>query len=204
MPAPDDLLAPDDDGATPLDPDECEGLIPAWVATRGDLNLVEQANVQAGLAWAKRTRFRGDVLSDDFLFGLHREMFGSVWRWAGSVRKSERNIGVAPHDIRPNLRQLQDDVRAWVAFDTYPRPECAARFHHRLVQIHVFPNGNGRHAREATDALLRQWRLPPFAWGTGLEPADARAAYLAALRAADAHDCRVLLRFLQSSHPRGS
>src|SRR3546814_9717451 len=114
-----DLFAPVDDGATPLEPDECAGLIPDWIATRSDLNLAEQANIEKGLRWARRKRIRGDVLDEALVFELHRRMFNAVWSWAGKPRQSERNIGVAPHDIRQQLRQLHDDVRVWAEFDTY-------------------------------------------------------------------------------------
>ena len=163
-----DLFAPVDDGATPLEPDECTGLIPDWIATRSDLNLAEQANIDKGLRWARRKRIRGDVLDEALVFALHRHMFNEVWTWAGQPRQSERNIGVAPHAIRPQLHQLHDDVRAWIEFNTFPSRERAARYHHRLVQIHVFANGNGRHAREMADWLLRQCGEAPFTWGSGL------------------------------------
>ena len=191
-----DLFASVDDGATPLEPDECTGLIPDWIATRSDLNLAEQANIEKGLRWARRKRIRGDVLDEALVFALHRHMFNEVWTWAGQPRQSERNIGVAPHDIRPQLRQLHDDVRTWAEFDTYAVRERAARYHHRLVQIHVFANGNGRHAREMADWLLRQCGEAPFTWGSGLPIAQARDHYIAALRAADAHDLAPLLEFL--------
>lgn len=190
-----DMFAPVDDGATPLDPDECDGLIPAWIATRSDLNLAEQANLEKGLRWARRAR-RGDVLDEALLFELHRRMFNEVWAWAGQPRRSERSIGAAPHDIRPQLRQLHDDVRTWTELNTYAPQENAARYHHRLVQIHVFANGNGRHARAMTDWLLRHWGEAPFSWGSGLPIAQARERYIAALRAADAHDIGPLLQFL--------
>ncbi len=192
----DDLFSAVDDGATPLYPDEYAGLIPGWVATRSDLNLVEQANIEKGLRWVSRWRGRGDVLDEAMVFDLHRRMFDEVWRWAGQPRQSERNLGVAPHDIRPQLRQLHDDVRAWVEFNTYSPRERAARHHHRLVQIHVFANGNGRHARAMADWLLRQWGEAPFSWGSALPVDQARNQYLAALRAADAHDFGLLLEFL--------
>lgn len=192
----DDLFTPIDQGATSLDPDECAGLIPGWVATRSDLNLVEQANIEKGLRWASRRRVGGDVLNEAMVFDLHRHMFNEVWRWAGQPRQSERNIGVAPHDIRPQLRQLHDDARTWRVFGTYPPRECAARYHHRLVQIHVFANGNGRHARAMADWLLYQWGEAPFSWGSTLPIDEARAQYLAALRAADGHDIGLLLEFL--------
>lgn len=195
MPERVDLFAPVDDGATPLDPDECAGLRLAWVATRADLNLVEQANIEKGLRWAARSR-RGDASDEDMVFELHRRMFNEVWHWAGLPRLTERNIGIAPHDIRPQLRQLHDDLRAWREFSTFSSRECAARYHHRLVQIHVFANGNGRHARAMTDWLLRRWRVSSFSWGSELPIEEARSRYLSALREADTHEFQPLLEFL--------
>jgi Fic-DOC domain mobile mystery protein B len=136
------------------------------------------------------------VLDEAMVFELHRRMFNEVWRWAGQPRQSERSIGLAPHEIRPQLRQLHDDVRAWIDFSTYSARERVARYHHRLVQIHVFANGNGRHARIMADWLLRQWGEAPFSWGSELPVEHAREQYLAALRAADAHDYQPLLAFL--------
>jgi len=39
------------DGATPLDPDEREGLKLPHIQTRGELDQVEQVNIQDGLLW---------------------------------------------------------------------------------------------------------------------------------------------------------
>lgn len=99
-----------------------------------------------------------------------------------------------------DLRELKDDCRYWIENRTYEPDEIAARFHHRLVQIHPFPNGNGRHARMATDLLLVAMRRPRFSWGRAnlVDPGETRQRYVDALRAADNHDVRPLLEFVRS------
>lgn len=186
-------------GATPLDPDEARGLIPGHIRTQAELNQWEQANVLEGSAWAVRTRER-DVLSEHFVRELHRRLFGATWRWAGTFRTSGKNIGVDPAQIAVKLRELLEDARYWTEHGTYPLDGIAARFHHRLVVIHPFPNGNGRHARLMTDVLLRRNGATVFSWGgANLETAgDARDRYLAALRAADAGNYRPLQEFVRS------
>lgn len=184
-------------GATPLDPDEIAGLIPAAVTTQEQLNLWESENILAAEAWVAGLR-RMDVLDDAFVRTLHRRMFDRTWRWAGTFRMTEKNIGIAPEAIAPALRNLLEDVRMQVATKAMPAEEIAARFHHRLTRIHPFANGNGRHARMTTDLLLRQLGVEPFAWGRGdlVHAGDERSAYVAALRAADARDFAPLFAFL--------
>ena len=193
-----DPLFDQDDAATPLTPEEQEGLIPSYITLRHELNEAEQANILEAEEWAfARKR---DVLDEKFLKGLHKRMFGRVWRWAGEFRLTERNIGVAPYRIGVDLRNLLDDCRYWVEHGTYPPDEVAARFHHRLVWIHPFPNGNGRHARLATDLLLAGLGQPRFSWGrvSLVDASETRRAYVAALRAADGHDIQPLLDFVRS------
>ena len=127
-------------------------------------------------------------------------MLGDVWRWAGKFRRSERNLGIAFYEIPMALRQLLDDVHAWIEFNTYSADEIAVRFHHRLVQIHPFPNGNGRHARLISDLLIMSMGRERFSWGRqSLRDAGAvRQAYIAALRTADNHDIGPLLAFARS------
>lgn len=187
------------EGATPLDPDEMEGLRFNHVSTRGELDQLEQANIVDGMAWLKRQR-SPDVLTQGFTCDLHRQLFGKVWKWAGSLRKTEKNIGVDPIQITIQLRQLLDDARYWIEHDTYPAKELAARFHHKLVYIHLFPNGNGRHARIMADALLTKLMGEPeidWAGGFELENMNARRdQYIAALRSADGHDYTALFEFV--------
>src|SRR5450756_1981134 len=143
-----------DDDATPLTPEERDGLIPTHVTLRSELNELEQQNILKADRWAfARKR---NVVDDVFLCGLHRRMFVRVWRWAGEYRTSERNLGIERHRIEPELRQIIDDARYWLEHRSYPPDELAARFHHRLVFVHPFPNGNGRWSRLAADLLLVQ------------------------------------------------
>ena len=155
-------------------------------------------NILETEVWAF-TRKR-DVLDERFLKSLHKRMFGRVWRWAGKFRQSERNIGVKFYRIPVDLRQLLDDCHYWIENETYPTDEIAARFHHRLVLIHPFPNGNGRHARLATDLLLVKLGRPRFSWGSVnlVDPGETRQKYVAALRAADNHDIGPLFEFVRS------
>jgi Fic-DOC domain mobile mystery protein B len=187
-------------GATPLDPDECAGLVPGHIATREQLDEWEAENILAGERWAAGAAKRREILDDAFLRELHRRMFERTWKWAGSYRASGKNIGIAPERVAEEVRKLLEDTKAQLAGKVAPTDEIAARFHHRLVSIHPFPNGNGRHARLLTDLLLAANGAEPFTWGRGdLEHAsEARERYLAALRAADARDFAPLLAFVRS------
>lgn len=184
-------------GATPLDADEKTALIPRHIADQAQLNEWEHQNIVEGWHWAMRAR-EPDVLSIGFMQTLHEKMLGDTWRWAGSLRTTEKNIGVAPEQIIVRLGTLCDDVRYQLAHDTYPVRETAVRFHHRLVHIHPFPNGNGRFARLMTDLLLIRHGQEPFKWGAGdlIGAGEVRGRYIDALRRADAGDYSPLLRFL--------
>ncbi len=140
-------------GATPLDPDEMEGLKFRHVTTRSQLDHLEQANIEEGLVWLQRYKDT-EILNEGFARELHKRLFGDVWAWAGTFRKTEKNIGVDPLQIGVQLRMLLDDARFWIDNGTYEPLEAAVRFHHRLVYIHLFANGNGRHARIMADAML--------------------------------------------------
>lgn len=188
----------EDDAATPLTHEEKKGLKLPWVTYRQELNEVEQSNILGGALWAERRR--RDLLSEDFLRDLHKRMFGDVWDWAGDYRDTERNIGVPAWKIRMEMRTLIDDVRFWVEHKTFEPDELAVRFHHRLVSIHPFPNGNGRHARLAADLLVKNIGGKAFSWGNGsiADTGEIRKAYIAALRLADNHDVRELMAFARS------
>lgn len=127
-------------------------------------------------------------------------MFNAVWRWAGKPRTTERNLGIKPHEIEGALRQAIDDASFWVENNSYPRDEIAVRFHHRLVSVHPFPNGNGRWSRLAADVLITQLGSARFTWGgANLQASgEARKRYIAALQAADNHDLEPLVRFARS------
>jgi Fic-DOC domain mobile mystery protein B len=188
------------EGATPLDRFESEGLKLPHITNRGQLNQWEQENIlEAQEKYFNRKR--QDILSERFLLHLHKNMFGNVWKWAGKYRTSEKNIGVPHWDIPVKLRGLCEDAKHWIASAADPPDEIAARFHHRLVFIHPFANGNGRHARMAADLLLTfVLKRPRFTWGQSdlLEAGGARRLYLEALRAADCRDYSLLLRFVRS------
>ena len=190
------------EGATPLDPDELEGLKFDHITTRGELDELEQANITEGLRWLSRQR-SGDILNDDFVRRVHTRLFGDVWGWAGTYRLREKNIGIDPIQISVQLRQLLGDARYWAENNTYEPLEAAARFHHRMVQIHPFPNGNGRHARISTDIYLEQYYdHPPIEWASGFDlqaDSERRKAYILALRAADNHEFDALLQFVSNS-----
>lgn len=194
------MIFDEPDGATPLDPDEAEGLRLTHITTRGELNRWEQDNIATGEAWAFSRRHR-EILDEGFMRRLHERMFGEIWRWAGEYRRSGKNIGVDRLQIPIELRKLCDDVRAWLEFDSYPADEIAARFHHRLVSIHPFANGNGRHARTMTDLLLMQrLKRPRFSWGREnlTSSGGVRQRYISALRTADRGEYGALLEFVRS------
>lgn len=192
-------LFPDEDGNTPLTAEERLGLIPSYITLRQELNEVEQINITEGEQWAiSRPR---DILDESFLRDLHRYMFGQVWKWAGDYsRENNRRIGSDSFMIPIDLRGLLGDVRYWIDNGTYSPDEIALRFHHRLTQIHPFPNGNGRFSRLAAELLIALMGEPRFTWGRTnlIEVGEARRQYMDALRAADGHDIEPLLAFARS------
>lgn len=196
-----DLFRQPDD-ATPLAPAESEGLLQTWITHRRDLNEAEQENIVKGAAWARRVRRATPemLLNDTFIRTLHKRLFGDVWTWAGRYRQTERNIGIAPYRIQAELAIMLDDIRYWIGHRVFAPDEIAIRLHHRLVAIHPFPSGNGRHARLMADLLVERLGSQPFLWGGGslTDVGELRAAYATALRAADNHDIRPLLAFARS------
>lgn len=186
-----------DDNATPLTPEEREGLKPRWITLRSELNELETRNISEAEAWLISAKLK-DILNDTFLMKLHKRMFGQVWKWAGEYRTTERNIGVAPHQIPIKLKALFDDVKFWVENETFSHMEIAVRLHHRLVLIHPFPNGNGRVSRLMADLLMQQMDEERLYWGDGnlVDITDLRKRYIDALRAADAGDYTALLEFV--------
>lgn len=187
-------------GATPLTPEEQEGLKLKHITTRSELDRWEQENIQDALAWLKR-RKKIDILSEDFVLELHKRMFGKVWLWAGRFRRTDKNIGVSWLRIAIELRHLVDDAKAWVEFKTYTADEIAYRFHHRLVWIHLFPNGNGRHSRLMADIILTElFGIEAFTWGKDdlLRANEMRKQYIKALKTADQLDYSLLSEFVRS------
>lgn len=176
-------------GQTPLDPDEHAGLKPKRINTQGALNEWEQLNLAKGARWAHK-QLTKDILDDVFLRELHRRMLGETWTWAGTYRTSDKNIGCDWRQVPTRVRNLLGNTAYQVAHQVMPPDELAIRFHHQLVSIHPFPNGNGRHSRLMADLLVLKLGQQPFTWGSGGAEASVtvgalRAEYLAALRAAD-------------------
>lgn len=183
------------EGATPLDPDEMEGLKFKHITTRSELDHLEQANIESGLLWLKRQK-KQDLLTEYFIRELHKQLFGKVWVWAGQFRNTEKNIGIDPMHISMQVRLLLDDARYWIEHRVYSPVEITLRFHHKLVFIHPFPNGNGRHARIMADALIEnKFGLKPIDWAGGytLQAINIRRKqYIEALRKADRNDYSLL------------
>lgn len=190
------------DGATPLSPDEMEALIPAGITTRTQLNEFEQANIDRAAIWAfGKKRNVSDILTVDFCNSLHRRMLSRVWGWAGEFRRHEVNVGnVDPLHIPVEYRKLMDDAAAWVEFSTYPPDELCMRLHRRMVWIHPYPNGNGRHSRMMADLVSRSLENPRFTWGSSnlVNPTETRTRYLQALRQADVNEFGPLVEFARS------
>jgi len=188
------------EGATPLDPNETEGLIPTHITKRKELDRWEQENINEALAWLDEHNPK-EVLNESFMKQLHKKMFCNVWKWAGVFRQSGKNIGVSWYNIPVELKQLCDDAEYWIENHTFSEDEIVARFHHKLVLIHLFPNGNGRHARLMADILLEYiFNKPPFTWGRAdlVKTGDDRKKYIESLQAADREDYQLLLDFVRS------
>jgi len=188
------------DGATPIDPDEAAGLKLPHITTRGELDRWEQENIIHAIAWLDKTNPK-DILNESFVRALHHRMFDEVWIWAGRFRKSDKNIGGPWFQVPISVRALCDDAELWVELKSEPPTDIAVRFHHRLVSIHPFPNGNGRHARLMTDLLLEN-RLGEarFTWGSEdlSKAGTVRHRYIVALQAADSHDYGPLRHFVRT------
>jgi Fic-DOC domain mobile mystery protein B len=196
------LTDPHAPGATPLRSEDIEGLKHS-VTTHGELNELEAANIVQGQEWALRARSTRipDMLSDEYLQRLHKQMLGEVWEWAGKYRLHETTIGVTYVTIRSELRTFYDDARYWIEHNTFEPYELAARLHHRLIKVHPFPNGNGRHARMFADLVLqRHFGLRRLTWGGNtLGNSDPRRAeYISAMQAADKNDYKTLVEFCRS------
>ncbi len=193
-----DPLLPLADGHTPLGEDDLRGLKLSYITTRGELNEAEQENILK-CRQNNRQPTLEELMDDNYLRALHRSMFGDVWDWAGTYRRLETSIGIDPAQISVSVRGLVADATIWAAHEV--PLNVAVRFHHRLVWIHPFPNGNGRHGRQAADYLMQSLGQPPLTWGAlgGAGDVDGiRRRYVAALRAADQGELEPLQAFVIS------
>lgn len=189
-------------GQTPLDEDEKEGLLIPSIATRAELDEFEQQNIEEAIQWVlTRSLKPKSIFTEQFVRNLHKRMYGNVWRWAGEFRKSNKNLGIDKWQIPVALKTLLDDALFWVENETYPPDEIAVRFKHRIVSIHCFPNGNGRHSRLMADVIIDKiYKEPVFAWGADnlVEKGDSRATYLKAVKEADNGNYKPLMAFARS------
>jgi Fic-DOC domain mobile mystery protein B len=189
------------EGNTPLSPEEQDDLIPD-LTTKEELNEWERQNILEAYTWALEPRNlnRQDLFAEAYVREMHLRMFDQTWKWAGAYRTTEKNIGIPHYQIREALATLLGDARYWVEHQTFEPDELAIRFHHRLVWIHSFANGNGRHARLMADVIVRKQGRPVFTWGGAdiVRAGDFRRSYIDALRAADKNDIRPLVSFARS------
>ncbi|WP_236027315.1 mobile mystery protein B [Gelidibacter pelagius] len=190
------------DGQTPLDDEEKEGLLVETISTISELDEFEQLNIEEAMQWVFSKKFNAKhVFTEKFICDLHKRMYGNIWVWGGKFRKTEKNIGVDKYQIPTQLKMLCDDVLFWIENSTYPPIEIAIRFKHRLVSIHCFSNGNGRHSRLMADIIIEKlFYEEPFSWGALnlSKESDARAHYLTAIKLADNNEYQPLIDFARS------
>lgn len=190
------------DRQTPLHEEEKDGLLIPSIATRGELDEFEQQNIEQAIQWALGRSLKLKVIfTEEFIRTVHKRMYADVWTWAGEFRKTNKSIGIDKWQIPTELKYLLDDARYWHENNIYSPEEIAVRFKHRIVSIHCFPNGNGRHSRLMADIIIeKMYKQPVFSWGAAnlSGEGDTRSAYLKAIKAADKGDYSLLLAFARS------
>jgi len=184
-----------EEGQTPLDEEEKEGLLIFSITKRGELDEFEQLNIQKAVEWTLKRKFRKEkILSEEFVKELHKRMFNDVWKLGGTFRNTNKNIGVDRFQISTELEKLLDDTKYWIEHQTFKPDEIAVRFKHKIVSIHCFANGNGRHSRLIADIIINQlFGMPVYSWGSKAD--EARKNYLKAIRAADQGNYGLLIEF---------
>jgi Fic-DOC domain mobile mystery protein B len=190
------------EGQTPIDADELVGIRIKTISTRKELDEFEQKNIEQAMEWALKRKFSIDkILTEKFILDVHRKMFGDVWKWAGTIWKTNKNIGVDKFQISIELRNVLDDCKYWIEHKVYAPDEIAIRFKYRLVSTHIFPNGNGRHSRLCADILISHgFNRPVFTWGNSslLYIGETRQRYLHAIHEADKGMLKPLIEFSRS------
>ena len=190
------------EGQTPLDDDEKEGLRIPSITTREELDEFEQLNIEKAIQWTFGKKISVEQLfSEKFIKELHKRMYGEVWKWAGTFRTSEKNLGIKNYLIAIELKQLLDDAIFWKKNNTYSPAELAIRFKHRLVSIHCFANGNGRHSRLMADLIMEKlYDSNFFSWGSSnlVKATETRSNYIQAVKKADNNDIEPLISFAKS------
>lgn len=187
------------EGQTPLDENEKEGLKIKSITTQQELDEFEQLNIEKALEWTISSNLKTEkILSEKFIKDLHKKMYGDVWKWAGEFRKTNKNIGIKWTQVAVELKYLIDDAKYWIENQTYSQDEIAIRFKHRIVAIHCFPNGNGRHSRMMADIIIEfVFGKEVFSWQkSNMNKADeTRKSYISALREADNGNINPLIKF---------
>jgi Fic-DOC domain mobile mystery protein B len=190
------------DGQTPLTEEEQEGLKIPSITTREELDEFEQLNIEKAIQWTFGKKLKVEQLfTEKFIKDLHKRMYGEVWKWAGAFRTSEKNIGCKSYLVAIELKQLLDDALFWEANNTYNEEEVAIRFKHRLVSIHCFANGNGRHSRLMSDLIMEKlYNKTFFSWGSTnlVKATETRSNYIKAVKKADQQDVLPLIAFAKS------
>jgi len=187
------------EGQTPISEEEKEGLKIRAIVTQNDLNQFEQLHIEKAMIWLMRTSIKpNQILSVEFIKMVHKRMFGDIWTWAGTFRNTEKNIGVSWVKISEELSKLLSDTQFWIDNKTYPADEIAIRFKHRLVSIHCFSNGNGRHSRVMADIIIQHiFQKEIFTWSNSnlYESNKVRTEYINAIKLADQGNVLRLLGF---------
>ncbi|MAG86862.1 MULTISPECIES: mobile mystery protein B [Zunongwangia] len=190
------------DGQTPLDDDEKEGLKIKSITTQGELDEFEQLNIEKAVEWTIHTKLRPEkILTEKFIKDLHKRMYSDVWKWAGEFRKTEKNIGIPWTKIGIELKILLDDSKYWIDNKTFPPEEIAIRFKHRIVSIHCFPNGNGRHSRMMADIIMESiFGEEIFSWHQSnmVKANETRKKYISSLKEADNGNYNNLIEFAKN------
>lgn len=187
------------DGQTPINEEEKEGLKIKSITTQRELDEFEQLNLEKALEWTIHANLKPEkILTEKFIKDLHKKMYSDVWKWAGSFRKTDKNIGIKWPLIGLELKTLIDDTKYWIDNKTYSPEEIAIRFKHRIVAIHCFPNGNGRHSRMMADIIIESiFGKDVFSWQSSnmVKADEKRKEYISALRAADNGNIQPLIKF---------
>lgn len=189
-------------GQTPLSEEEQDGLKIQSITTREELDEFEQLNIEKAIQWTFGKKLTPEQLfSEKFIKELHKRMYGEIWKWAGTYRTSEKNIGIKSYLISVELKKLLDDALFWKKNNTYESEELAIRFKHRLVSIHCFANGNGRHSRLMADLIMEKlYQSKFFSWGSSnlVKASTSRINYIKAVKKADQLDIQPLIGFAKS------
>jgi Fic-DOC domain mobile mystery protein B len=190
------------EGQTAIDEEEKNGLLIKSITTRAELDEFEQQNIEKAIEWTMTKRFKAEkIISEEFVRELHFKMFKDVWKWAGEFRRTNKNLGCEWIQVNTQLKQLNDDCRYWLENKTYSEEEIAIRYKHRIVSIHCFSNGNGRHSRLMGDVIVNHiFGQKVFSWGGKNlnKKSEGRAAYLKSVKQADNGNIKSLIEFART------